>query len=345
MATHDTSLAPDELDRLEDALERWTEEGFEPGPEDSLLAAPLRERLDGYREVLAATREALPLEDVGDDVLAAVLAEARRGEAKPRREARGPGLWERLRRSMLLPGVALAGSAALLLYLVQPSEQLTLDSPSVDETPALREAARLASEPGLAPAAPSPVELAAPEKSAAEPAPAAPIEEDKRAGAAGATASEAPGAAVAKEMDAKADRPKVKSARKDDMPADAGDEVLPGLGDAPPAAADKEELRDTLETADQARHRGDCKSAEDRYLEAMKMDGAMIEQARARAGYAICMQQQGDEAVASKYFEKARLMYPGIDAWIAREGGEKKPSKKAPAPAPKPKKPIAEPFK
>jgi tetratricopeptide (TPR) repeat protein len=246
---------------------------------------------------------------------------------------------------MLLPGVALAGSAALLLYLVQPSEQLSLDSPSVDETPAAREEARLAPEPGLAPAAPSPVELAAPEKTLLDPAaPAAPaMEADKRAGGAGGAASEAPDAAVSKDMDAKVDRPKSKLPRKDDVPAD--EEVLPGLGDAPPAAADKEELRDTLEQADQARHRGDCKSAEDRYLEAMKMDGALIEQARARAGYAICLQQQGDEAVASKYFEKARLMYPGIDSWIAREGGEKKPSKKAPAPSPKPKKQIAEPFK
>lgn len=343
MATPGTSLSPDELDRLEDALERWTEESFEPGPEDSLLAAPLRERLDGYREVLGHTRAALPIEDVDDDVLAAVLAEARRGESKSRREAARPGLWERLRRSMLLPGVALAGSAALLLYVVQPEPELSLNAPASEDAPSKREAARLAPEAGPAPAAPSPVEL--PDAAGVGPAAAS---ADKLGGgeiAADPAEAVAPGAPVSKTSDPKAERPKAKSARKDDAPADAEREDLPGLGDMPTTDADKEELRDTLEKADKALGRSDCKTAMDGYMAAMKMDGAPVERAQARAGYAICLQQQGNEAHADKYFSKARELWPGIDSWVSRMGVEGKKPSKSKAPPAKPKTPMVEPFK
>lgn len=338
MATQGTSLSPDELDRLEDALERWTEEDFEPGPEDSLLAAPLRERLDGYREVLTHTRAALPLEDVGDDVLAAVLAEARRTESKTRREATGPGLWERLRRSMLLPGVALTGSAALLLYLVQPSEELTLDSPGSDEAPAAREEARLAPEPGPAPA--GAIDAADPEGVADVVAPA-PVE-------AKSSAAEivAPGAdSTSEKLDggAKAERAvSKKPSRKVEAPMDA---PLPGLDDAEPTAGDKEELRDLLEKADAARHRGDCGKAMNLYVAAMQLAGPVSERAQARAGQGICLQLQGDEAGAEKYFEKARKMWSGVDAWLAREGVDRKASKSKPAAPSKPKKAVAEPFR
>ncbi len=340
MATPGTSLSPDELDRLEDALERWTEGSFEPGPEDSLLAAPLRERLDGYREVLGHARAALPIEDVDDDVLAAVLAEARRGESKSRREAARPSLWERLRRSMLLPGVALAGSAALLLYVVQPEPELSLNAPASEDAPTKREEARLAPEAGPAPAAPSPAE-------AQESPSAAGAGADKLGGgeiAADPAEAVAPGAPVSKTSDAKAERPKAKSARKDDALAEEKED-LPGLGDMPTTDADKEELRDTLEKADKALGRSDCKAAMDGYMAAMKMDGAPVERAQARAGYAICLQQQGNDATADKYFSKARELWPGIDSWVSRMGVEGKKPSKSKAPPAKPKMPMVEPFK
>lgn len=337
MATEDTSLAPDELDRLEDALERWTDAGFEPGPEDSLLPGHLRARLDGYREVLGQTRAALPLEEVGDDVLAAVLAEARReASTKPRREANRPGLWERLRRSMLLPGVALAGSAALLLYLVQPSPELSLNAPSSDEAPTEREEARLAPEAGPAPAAPSPAEAALPDGADEAKAEAPPAAEEKVVDANAAGGS--PGAPASKAADAKADRPK-KAAPRDAAPV----ELDPGLGDMPTKDADKEELRDTLDRADKALHRGDCKTAMDGYLDAMDMNGAPSELARSRAGYGLCLQQQGDEAKADKYLSKARDLWPGIDGWISTMGVEGKKSKSK-VPPPKPKKSMSDPF-
>ncbi|MBL9100405.1 MAG: hypothetical protein JNL82_05580 [Myxococcales bacterium] len=336
MAAEGTSLSPEELDRLEDALERWTEPTFEPGPEDSLLADPLRERLAGYREVLAATREALPLEDVGDDVLAAVLAEAHRSQPPRRAEKQGPGWFERLRRSLLLPGVALAGSAALLLWLVQPSPELSLTA--ADDAPAAREEARLAPEAGPAPAAPQEPASAVPE--AESPGRGA----DAAKGEARADPSSAAGAAVPKDMeggkslDRKPAKPMV---RKSDAPADA---PLPGLDDdAAVEEADKQDLRDTLDRAHDARHAGDCEAAMSGYLAAMKMAGAATERAQARAGYAVCLQQRGNEADAAKYIDYARKLWSGTDAWLSKEGaGELKKSKsKLP---PKPKKSVADPM-
>src|SRR5436190_2497016 len=104
--------SPAELDRLEDALERWTADDVESVPEDSSLSPRMRERLESYRDLLAMTRAELPMEDVPDGLLAGVLAEAARSGAPGPREVKVAevarvGFWERLRRSMLLPGVAL----------------------------------------------------------------------------------------------------------------------------------------------------------------------------------------------------------------------------------------------
>jgi len=233
--------------------------------------------------------------------------------------------------------------------VVQPEPELTLNAPAAEEGPTKREEARLAPEAGPAPAAPSPVEA----QDAADGASSA-AAADKQGGAGGgeiaADPAEAlpPGAPAAKTSDAKAERTKAKSVRKDDMPADAEKEDLPGLGDTTPTIdADKEELRDTLERADKALGRGDCKTAMDGYFAAMNMGGAPVEQAQSRAGYAICLQQQGNEANADKYFSKARELWPGIDGWVSRMGVEgKKPGKaKSPPVMPKPKKPMVEPVK
>lgn len=304
MVDREQAPAPGELDLLEDALERWTADAFEPGPEDSLLPTHLRARLAGYRAVLTHTRAALPIAEVGEDVLAAVLAEARRGASRPRRASDRPGLWERLRRSLLVPGVAL-GSAALLLWLVRPNQELSLDAPASADAPAAREEVRLAPEPGPAPAAPGP---ALEEGSHAAPRPAMEHE--------AATVSPTGPAAA----DRKPERPR-QVVRKGEAP---DTDIEPGLEDSPKRRADKEELRDTLDRADQAYRRGDCESAMAAYLAAMGMAGAPSEEARSAAGYGLCLQRQGDAARASRYLSKARGQWSGVDAWIAGMGVEGK---------------------
>lgn len=342
--------SPAELDRLEDALERWTaDDEPAPVPEDSSLSPRMRERLASYRELMTMSRAEMALEEVPEGLLAGVLAEAARSGAAPVRDVKDDfkvatgvgarvGFWERLRRSMLLPGVALAGSAALLLWMVQPDER---NAASFDLQAANTAPARLATSPGPAPAAaqePAPggvaAEAARQEKAADEgfapaaaPAPA-PIEAEADA-------------MKESKLDSKsaAGRPKP---RKPEMPVDLPGEYLPGLEEVPAdASADKDELRDTLESADKARRKGRCSEAIKIYLSAMGMSGPRDEQARARAGYALCLQSQGDDATASKYFDIASKLSPGSDAWVKRERGEGAP-KKAPA---KSKVSVDDPFK
>ena len=75
--------SPAELDLLEDALEDLEQEGaLERWLEDDTSPA-LRERLEGYRSLLVASRDAMPLEDVPQGVLDEVFAEARRAAAAP----------------------------------------------------------------------------------------------------------------------------------------------------------------------------------------------------------------------------------------------------------------------
>jgi hypothetical protein len=94
----------------------------------------------------------------------------------------------------------------------------------------------------------------------------------------------------------------------------------PGLGDRVKRRADKEELRDTLDRADQAFRRGDCESAMASYLAAMGLTGAPSEEVRSMAGYGLCLRRRGDEARADKYLSVARGRWPGVDAWIANMG-------------------------
>jgi tetratricopeptide (TPR) repeat protein len=344
-------FSAEELDRLEDALERWTSanpEDLSPVPEDSSLAPHLRARLEDYRSLLAMTRDELPMEDVPDALLASVLAEAHASaqpRARPvtRREIvpAGPSLWERLRRSMLLPGFALAGSAALLLWVVQPGSDTSLGDDSLDEDRALLERTAQApaqlSRPRDASPAPAAAEPPSLEESplAAPDAGAEAARTDARAPAdlpatAPADASHSLDEADLKDLAKTGRAPTKKSAKKSLEPAEPI-ETYPGLDDTPTAeGVDKEALRDTLDTADAARRKGGCIEAMNLYVEAMKMSGASSERARARAGYGLCLATQGQDDTADRYFDAARALSPAIDGWIKRERGDG-PSRKAPA--------------
>lgn len=332
--------SPAELDRLEDALESWTGGDAEAVSEDSSLSPRMRERLVSYRDLMTMSRAEMAMEEVPEGLLAGVLAEAARSASPTQREVKVAaasaqlGFWERLRRSMLLPGVALAGSAALLLWMVQPGE-------SAPELQATNTApARLAPGPSPAPAAAQePVsegEGAKMEAGALEEAPAAP----------------SPAAIMAEAEDAMKDSPPAESkgaaggrskAKKSEM-ASAPAEYLEGLEEVPTdAGADKDELRDTLELADKARRKGRCSDAIKIYRSAMEMGGPRDEQAQARAGYALCLQSQGDDAKASRYFEAASKVSPSIDGWVKRERGEGSPKKAAAKPSAKVS--LDDPFK
>ena len=114
-------FSPEELDRLEDALESI--EGMELDLIEDESPA-VRERLVDYRAILIASRDALPMQDVPEGALDRVLSIAadpgqdELAAALPSDEPQ-PSWWTRFRRTLLIPTLAVAGSAALILVIVQ----------------------------------------------------------------------------------------------------------------------------------------------------------------------------------------------------------------------------------
>lgn len=113
-------LTPDELDRLEDALEGLVEHDLPDDPSPEVI-----ERLHAYRDVMQLSAEALPSVDVPAGLLDGVMEEARRAAAQPIEQAAAPSLWDRFRRAYLWPSVALAGTMALVLWVLAPGENGT----------------------------------------------------------------------------------------------------------------------------------------------------------------------------------------------------------------------------
>ena len=155
----EADLGPGELDLLEDALEeleldgaleRWTAQELEPRVSGRLL---------DYRNVLAAAREALPLEDVPGGVLDDVLAQARQAAAAPAAAvaAVSEPWWTRLRRSFMVPALALAGTAALVLWVFDPKDQA-----NIGQAPAAERASAVRAEAGESKREQAPATAAAP---------------------------------------------------------------------------------------------------------------------------------------------------------------------------------------
>lgn len=295
-----------ELNVLEDSLA-----DLDHLPEDATAA--VIERLASYRAVLDLTREGMPTLEVPEGILDAVLAEAERSPAVNAEVTAGPSLWERLRRSFVLPGFALAATAAILVITLRPDDDLAKMSEEADvsATPASAENAELDPEG-------APVE-ARPASTSPKPAdvlPAAPPSEEK-----------AKDEVAAEDADDEADASRKPTAKKSAAPAkskskkDAG---IPGALDLPAPAAedpvdsgDKAALRDLLAQADNDRRRGRCAEAKAAYKNILGSAGA--EEARALVGLGLCAESAGDEALAESYFRKARTLNPAIDSLIASE--------------------------
>ena len=122
-------LRPEELDRLEDALELLEFADTEdPSP-------MVRERLGDFRTILQLSRSVLPMVDVPHGILDRVMAEAREAAEVPvlapvaaAPAAEPVGFWAKLRRFAVVPGVALAGAAALVLIMFERSPESSVMS-------------------------------------------------------------------------------------------------------------------------------------------------------------------------------------------------------------------------
>ena len=276
-------LGPDELDRLEDALE-----GLEFLDELDALNEPssaVTRRLADFRLILQASRDALPLEEVPMGLLDGVFAEARMSSADieaPSPRPTRPSFWSRLRGAWLIPGLAVAGSAGLVLLLLQPT--LSGNEPAAD-------AGSVAMNDAPAPtAAPEGDVAGAASRAAADEAPAPPPP------AAAALEQEADFAATAKSEAASATAAPTPEPEPDPEPE-------------PVEGADSQERStdgwNAIEEGDKSRKGGDCFSARNHYAKALD-DGNDSVRARAYVGLGLCKREEGNEAAANEYFDQAR---------------------------------------
>jgi hypothetical protein len=344
----EVDLGPDELDRLEDALEvleldgaleRWTED--ELGPR-------VYARLVDYRDVLAATREALPLEDVPAGVLDGVLAQAQQAATAPAVAARAAeaSWWSRARRSFMVPVLALAGTAALVLWVLDPKDQAeVVDPPAAAEAPARAQAVR--ADQAEQKAAPTP--SAAPVEAAAVPDEAepslAPI--DAPEGAVTTVEAEArkdaDHQAPAKPTEVDAGRSKnTLGSAYGGLPGGSGG-ALPGpaqpqkkSGGSTAPASGTSGRWDLVARGDRARQAGDCVAARDEYALALEDDEPQV-RARAFAGLGLCDAAVGDEASADANYERARALDDGIGRFIESQSERSRSEKKSPKPTRKSK--------
>ncbi len=292
-------LGPDELDRLEDALE-----GLEALDDLRDPSEAVSTRLADFQFILQASREALPLVEVRPGILDGVLSEARMSATDRLTPAAEPppanSFWSRVRKAWLVPSLAVAGSAALVLILVKP---LAGGSPQLESTGAV------ASKQG-----PSPTQGQA----AQSPAPTSDLangsdslsKTEAVAGQGSADGAPAPPAAA---PETRAGVLEENEAQRDARQA-AEPEVVSEL-DADPAPDDAEAKNNELagptagwnaiELGDSAREGGDCFTARNHYARALD-DGNDSVRARAYVGMGLCKRSDGSTAAAEEYFDKAR---------------------------------------
>ncbi len=341
-----TGFTPSELDRIEDALEDLEANGLPPD-----APAHLSARLADYRSILQMSRRVLPMQEVPAGLLDVVLTEARgEGGSMATQEnavtadgmeniyehGRGrasAGFWSRVRRTLIVPALALAGSAALVLWVLAPEVgdvgmtqhegELVVDArneaPGAAEAPAAPPALEESAPRARAASSPSPpapevkldrkVALNQPAASVGgEPGRAEPtstLRPNEKARPTGRSAGGTKGAST-------------KSPSKDAWGgggvAGSGSTQIP-QSDAPtptPAAVTWNQVAD----ADSKRRAGKCGLARIVYRKAIKTADNRVA-ARGHAGIGLCAERQGDDGTAS--FARARKLNPRIERFIADE--------------------------
>lgn len=328
----ESPLGPAELDLLEDALEDLEQPGaLERWLEDDPAVA-VRERLIDYQSILAASREALPLEEVPAGVLDDVLAEARRAAATPAAAmVVQESWWTRFRRTFMVPAIALAGTAVLVLWIGKPEDQAALTDPPPPEaeTPAAAK-----------PAGKVKVQFIDPEEEQG-------LEEDQRAlddeefGAMAREAEKAQAEPTAASTPTPAE-PLTEESDKTDDSLKKAEDAKPGMGSLGDAPGDEQKQAgrksggaagpasgrwDLINQGDRARQSGDCVEARDYYSVALEDDEARV-RARAFAGIGLCDERAGDGPAADGNFERARELDGEVDAFIDSQQQRSRPSAK-----------------
>lgn len=339
-------LTPDELDRLEDALEDLLagEPPTDPSP-------AVTERMHAYRRVLELSREALPPVDVPDGLLDRVLDEARRAAALPpsSTETVDASWWDRFRRTYLWPSVALAGTMALVLWVMAPGrgDQVLMHEDRVAAPAAARPLGDAEAKPALDDGAPGSAASAPPAAPETEDAAAAPpgeqptAEPDAYAPPLPKEEGQAPGVAKGERDQPTATtsprRAKRRPQSKKSAPkSSTGLDPLDGLGTAKPRSAPAGGRADADDAAeapastpparddagmeqvrrgDSHRRAGNCGLARLQYERARKSFDRNV-QARALAGLGLCELAEGNEDAGRRQLKRARSLDPSVDGFI-----------------------------
>lgn len=307
-------LAPAELDRIEDALE-WLET-VDAIDDD---APRVRERLAAYRDVLVATRAALPLEEVPPGLLDTVIAEARASAGAPTPITTTPtagernSWWRRIRGSFLVPTLALASTAVLVLWIARPDPQAVgIDNAEI--------AARTDDE--RAPARKSSPSAAADAESDAPPPPPTPAEAAQGGAAVTAEPAAEPARNAAPVIDSGLGDPPQNEEQRQQTLEDVPGMVDLGKSDAKPTTTVQMAPGwDLIERADSARKAGDCRSAREDYMVAAEDDDPAV-RARAYAGLGLCDAAAGNTDAAEENFARARGLDGSVDGIIERENAK-----------------------
>lgn len=342
-------FAPAELDHLEDALE-----GLELV--SSFDGAPhVRRRLDEYRNILTLSRAAMPMVEVPRGLLDDVLAQARASVEVPSITPAvavpppQPSFWSRVRRWGLLPGVALAGTAAIVMVMVErkpagesvavvASESAPARSQAMEPTSGVAETAKrearaeAKSEADVEGQAAAAAQAEAPNDvvTTKSVAPAAPPPAEPMS----PTPSAAPGRSGGEALDqrSKADDAAAEYAPKEEEKS--ADKALPVVADIP--------RWDTIVRADRKRHEGNCSVARNEYALALDDMDARV-RARAHAGLGLCDAAAGNQSAADAAYEIARDLDAEIATFIQNERARGAGTSKANAKPKAAKKSKAEP--
>jgi len=267
------------------------------------LAPAVRERLGEYRDVLAVFAEGLPLAEVPEGLLDAVLGEA----ANPEVVVLAPGLASKKApspRRWLVPAFGALAAAALLLLVIRPQ---TLDmEPRAEGTVARHEAAPRPAAPAIRPPE-RPAGAVPPSPQAVAPAQEAPATPE----------------AVGEDPSAKADARVARDAAPGEPEPQASSPSEVHRAAAGPTASSEELAKQEhawaarLHEADAARERGDCATAEALYRALLESDE--VTEARAHAGLGLCATEAGRNAAAAEHFERAQDLDADVSIYISRE--------------------------
>lgn len=293
----------------------------------------MRERLAAYQQVLALCREAFPSETPADDLLAEVIAEAhevsRRPKLRDSLEGEGSGwrrFWERWR-GTVLPSVALAGTAAAVLFLLEPDMMLDNNKVLLADNSQEKQATnnledRKGSQPASEPTLESrgakddeqpqdPDDVTAPEQ---QPDPLPDPPPDPLPDSLG----------------------KPSSKTHKNKSAAATPAIAPSQEPAPEPMS-KDDTWTSLERANAARRTGNCDRARSIYDDVIAASSDSNAVTHAQAGIGLCLEQDRRTSEANAWFDDARSANPGIDAWINKQrdeqplpGEKKKPKKSEP---------------